>query len=184
MSEHDYQGVIDPEPVADKFAELNKVVLDIRMAEAVCEDYADKLKKAQEHLRDLNARRLPELMQSYGLSEFKTRDGLKVELKVEIECGISEERRPAALKWLEDNGHSGLIKRLINVAFNRDQADQAQALLEELQKTYPAATANQTVHPSTLKAWVKTMLAEGAPLPTDLFGVFERKVAKIHQAKK
>jgi hypothetical protein len=168
----------------DNFAKLNAKVGEISAAEQECADLAAKLKTAQEKLRDLTWRQLPEMLDSMQLEEFKTKDGLKVTIKEEIDCGITQEKKVAAHAWLDENGHSGLLKRNVTVAFNRDQSEAAQELVEVLSTKFPGVAQNMNVHPSTLKAWIKEQLAEGKPLPLDLFGVFRHRVAKITQAKK
>lgn len=179
----DYSAVAPPVVKDERFARLNQLVKDSEQQEALLTRLGAELKIAQEKLRDLTWREIPTLMDEIGLKEFKTLDDVTVAIKEEIEAGISEERRGPAHGWLDDNGHSGLVKRNIVVSFNKDQTEAAQALLKELRPKYAAVTEDTKVHPSTLKAWVREMLEKGVNIPQETFGVFRHRVAKITAAK-
>lgn len=179
MPANDYSEFKDATPGEETFAALNALVDAIREKEAECEMAATVLAKRQEELRVLSGVQLPNLMDELQLKEFTTVRGLKIELDEKIECGISEDRKPVAFRWLENNGHAGMIKRQVGVQFNKGQEAEAKQLVEELTGKFAAVTENRTVHPSTLKAWVKEMLREGKNFPLEHFGVFRRKVAKI-----
>lgn len=163
------QGLVErAEFLSDKIAQL--------------EAEEETLKK---ELRELTCTTIPALMDTeLCLEEVKTPDGVRVQIKEDVESNISQERKTAALTWLEVNGHAALIKRNITVAFNREQSEEASKLVQELAKTYPGVDLDSKVHPSTLKSWVKAMLEEGKPFPLDLFGVFRRRTAKITKDKK
>ena len=68
---------------------------------------------------------LPDLMEELQLSELKLTDGSKVSVKRDYHCGLSEERRPAGLAWLEEHGFSGLIKTDLVLSFGREEAELA-----------------------------------------------------------
>jgi hypothetical protein len=166
-------------PAEEAMAALRALIDQAKEKEAAIEDLSARLKLEQEALRDLTWTKIPNLMDEMGVEEIKTPDGIKVKVKEEIEAGISAERRQLAHKWLEENGHSGLIKREISVSFNRDQSEQAAELVNELQGRFAGVSQDSKVHHATLKAWVKEMLAKGNELPLELFGVFRRRIAKM-----
>ncbi len=143
----------------------------------------DALKDAKARLRSLEREDLPALMAEIGLTELKLADGSVVSIKEEVDAGLSEERRPAALRWLLDNGFGGLIKTEITVAFERGQHDEAEKLAAELGLTVPNLNLTETVHSATLKSFVKEQLREGHAIPMDLFGVFPYSIAKVQLKK-
>jgi hypothetical protein len=171
-------------PAEGATAALQNLVRESRTLELEIEEMIKQTKIKEEKLRDLLWRLIPDEMKRLGLEKLTTPDGLEVESKREVNANISKERESTAFAWLNANGHGSLIKREIKISFNRDQEIEARKLLETLQADYPAATENQTVHNSTLKAWVKEMLNKGVAIPQETFGVFDRQVAKIKQAKK
>jgi hypothetical protein len=180
-----YAGFSDATPIQDdKFASLSAKVEEVKAQEALCERLAQELGSAQERLRDMNSRELPAMLDELGLEEFKTKSGLKITVKENIVAGISADNKPEAHDWLDKNGHSGLLKRQVAVMFNKDQAEMASCLANQLSSRFPGVSTTMNVHPSTLKAWAKEMLAGGKDFPLELFGVQRLRVAQIHEAKK
>ncbi len=171
-------------PTDEAFAPLNAMVIEARETQAEIARLERELEAKTKHLAGIIYVRLPALMQGMGLSEFKTTDGLEISVKEEVEAHISKENQGTAHKWLDENGHGGIIKRDITVSFNKEQAEAAKTLLAELQTKFAGVASKQSVHAQTLKAWAKEMLGNGAAFPMEMFGIFRRKVAKIPDLKK
>jgi hypothetical protein len=138
-----------------------------------------QLKTAKEDVRRLEQEDLPELMQELGLETFKLTTGELIEVKQDIECGISEERRARAHAWLTDNGFGGLIKTEVVAKFGRDERDAAVAAAEQI-----GGEMVERVHPSTLKSFVKEQMEAGRAIPFDLFAIHPFNRVKITAAKK
>lgn len=138
-----------------------------------------ELQKNQIRQKDFEEVQVPSLMEQIGLTSLRTTNGFKVELDVQPKASITEANREMAMCWLEDNGHGGLIKRTVTVAFNRDQEKEARALVAEIEPKYGAVKEKKEVHPQTLQAFVKGQIAEGAALPLDLFSVHFLKRVKV-----
>jgi hypothetical protein len=138
-----------------------------------------QLKTAKEDVRRLEQEDLPELMQELGLETFKLTTGETIEVKQDIECGISEERRARAHAWLTDNGFGGLIKTEVVAKFGRDERDAAVAAAEKI-----GGEMVERVHPSTLKSFVKEQMEAGRAIPFDLFAIHPFNRVKITAAKK
>jgi hypothetical protein len=139
-----------------------------------------ELKAAKETQRRLEQDDLPELMRELTLTEIKLADGSAVTVVNEVDCSITEERRPAAHAWLEEHGFGGLIKTAVTVDFARDEREAAAQCAVQIEETLGRpAQVGERVHPATLKAFVKEQLAAGAGVPFDLFGVRPYAKAKI-----
>ncbi len=123
---------------------------------------------------------LPELMLECGLELAKLSDGTKVEIRDEVDCAITEANRPRAHAWLEANGFGGLIKTSVIVAFPREERSEAVALADFLfTNKQLQAEVEESVHPSTLKSFVKERMAAGAAPPADLFSLRPYSKAKL-----
>jgi hypothetical protein len=138
-----------------------------------------ELETAKKDMRRVEQEDLPELMQELGLETFKLKTGETIEVKPEVECSISEERRAAAHGWLTEKGFGGLIKTEVVAKFGRDQRDEAVACAEKI-----GGEMIERVHPSTLKSFVKEQMAAGTAIPFDLFGIHPYSKVKITAAKK
>lgn len=163
-----------------QLSDLSDKLLD---AERQVAEAEDALKKAQDHRRDIAERQIPELMDQMGLEEYKTNAGLKVKVKEIIRTSIPQKHKDKAFKWLEDNGHGGLIKRTLSVAFARDEQERAAAAQAELKKHFANVKQDMKVEPSTLRSFVSHQLAEGEEIPEDLFGVHRQREAKVETPK-
>lgn len=137
-----------------------------------------QLNSAREELKDIAERQVPELMDQVGVAEFKTASGLKIKIDETIRASIPKAKAPLAFAWLKANGHAGLIKRVVSVAFGKGEDEKAEALHHRLQGDFEVDDV-ANVHPSTLAAFVREKLREGEELPLDLFGVHRQRIAKI-----
>lgn len=122
---------------------------------------------------------LPEVMREFGLLDFTLSTGMKIEIKEDISCGITEDRKVEALRWLNEHGFGGLIKTVVSVEFGQGEIESAEELAIKLQGDGLPATANEIVHASTLKSFIKEQLENGQSIPFNLFGVHPFSFAKI-----
>ena len=164
---HDYSAH-QPTPEGGDLATLSKLATDLRTAQRAAEAQELELKRCQARVAYLSRESIPELMEKLGMKNFETTSGLKIKLDKEIHVHISEVNRVAAHIWLEENGHGGMIKREIVVAFNREQEEEAKELQNKLRGEYPGVKAKEAVHNSTLKAWVKNRMKVGETIPDSI----------------
>lgn len=161
--------------LADKVEELDKanaVLLEAQLA----------LANAEKAVEELAQKEIPNLLESVGLNTITTRDGLKVTIKETVHARLSGETKDAALKWLEENGHSGLIRREVKIPFTREEEEACRELAEQLQGEYPDLTMDRNVHHSTLRSFVRGELEEDTgEFPRDLFNVYIKKTAQIEK---
>jgi hypothetical protein len=150
--------------------DLERVVamaqLMVRAAEHVAA-LTEQLRLAKEVYTRLETEDLPQLMHELQLKEFVLEDGSRLELKPDVQCGISEARRVEAHAWLVANGYGGLIKSEVTVQFEREKVEEARQLAEEI-----GGIVSESVHPATLKAFVKERIQAGTPIPAETFGIF------------
>lgn len=151
----------------------------------------DEVEKAEEDLKNLKDRlraiergKLPEALARFRLTKFEIEGGGEVLVKEEVYAGITEERRVAAFQWLLDTGHDDLIKNEVSLNFGKGQDEETQQLVDILNDKGYSFERKRSVHPQTLKAFVRTALADGVPIPFDTFSIHIDKVAKIKLKKK
>lgn len=158
--------------VADEQKELEQEIAQIEL----------ELKAAKERHRVVSESTLPELMETAGMSELTTLNGLVVTLGEKVLANISAERAPEAHAWLINNGHEALIKNEYVVSFPKNSTEIASEFEKYLNDEI-GRKANRkhkvAVHPSTLTAFVNEELEAGRELPMELLGVMRRKVTKI-----
>lgn len=160
---------------------LSQLADQLNAAELSVAKLDEQLNAARARVQDLAERQIPELMDQLGMESFKTRNGFKIDVKRTVRASVPEARREEAWKWLDKNGHSGIIKRTVLVAFTREQEKEAKALQRELGKEFENVKTDLKVEPSTLRAFIAEQLAAGASIPMDLFGAWVQRIAKISQ---
>ena len=142
-----------------------------------------ELKDEKQALLKLTDEDLPSTMADLGLSKFSLDDGSTVEVKPTYGASILVKDRPAAYEWLRENGFDDIIKNVISCQFGRGEDDQASAFHAfASQQGYPA-DQNESIHASTLKAFVKEHIETGEDFPHTLFGAYVGQRAIIRGAK-
>ena len=152
--------------------------------EADVEKLENQLKVTKEALANVQKVRLPEALAKFNLSEMKLVDGTVVTVKDNVRAGITEEHHDAAFAWLTDSGHDDIIKNQVDLTFGKGQDDEAKQLMDLLNDRGYSYQNKRSVHPSTLKAFVKNCLEDGVAIPFDLFSVYVEKIAKIDLPRK
>ena len=181
----DYGADADPdsEVVARAFADLDKLTLQAERLTAQrkqAEDQLQKLKQAEEQL--LN-KEIPELLGKMRLDECMTTSGIHVKVKREIKASLPGhdrvEARMGALRWLVDHGHGGIIKNQVSVALERGEDTRADDLVVDLRARGFDVEAKKDVHAQTLGALVRELMADGKVVPTNIFNLFDMRLAKL-----
>ena len=141
------------------------------------------LKDLKEQARLVSEEMIPAAMDEVGMEEFTLSSGDTISVENIVTATISEPNRATAFAWLRKHKHGSIIKREIKLNFGMGEDKQAKALLALLKKSKLRPTSDkETVHPSTLKAFVKEQLAEGKDIPMDVFGVYEVRRASVVRA--
>lgn len=124
---------------------------------------------------------LPALMAEIGVSQIRLDSGKTISIKEDCDTRISEANKSSAFSWLLLNGYGGLIKTTVAITFGKGEHDAATAVSTALAAQYAdrPVSLDESVHPSTLKAFVKERMGAGDPVPLDLFGVYAYNKAVI-----
>ena len=151
---------------------------------------------------------IPNALREVGMTELKLRDGSKLTVEPSITASIPEFYWPQAEQWLIDHDKDGIIKNVVALAFdkgeneasiwfkelaqilvaNEDFRGKVQALLDEHKQEIEdhiddplvaEVSAKKSVHPQTLKAFVREQMRQGVDVPDQLFGLYITNKAKI-----
>jgi len=179
---HDYSDYTDKPASEDALAELSRLA-DQQMDKAVEVEKAEaELKRVTDEYRQIAEVDIPELMQELGLEEFKTTSGLIITIKEAVRASILAAQKAAAFRWLRENGHGALIKRVVKLQFGMGDDELAQAAIDKLGDDYDIDD-DSSVHAGTLKKFVKEMQAEGKEVPETMFSIHRQRVAGIKTKK-
>lgn len=147
---------------------------------AACEEALKQAKKIYNRTRmDV----LPELMQEVGITSITLDDGSVVELKEEVSAKIPDPFKVMAYEWLEQHGFGGIIKTKVIAEFGKDERKEAVEFARHAAEDHERVSLDESVHPQTLKAFVRERMEVGDPLPMELFGVYPYNIAKLKRSK-
>lgn len=172
---------------SDKLEQLRNLADEYASAQEALKKAEEALTKRKQHLTQLGEHTIPEIMTELGLVDFTTSTGVKLSLKEKIRVGqLSSSSKPEAMKWLEDNGHGGLIKRTFTILFGREDQAWARRFAADLKRRKRPLDSRQeaTVNAQTLASFLTNMREQGEDIPLDKFGAFEQKFIKLEDKKK
>tara|TARA_R110000803_G_scaffold79461_2_gene145085 strand:- start:2864 stop:3439 length:576 start_codon:yes stop_codon:yes gene_type:complete len=143
----------------------------LKLATNVAELEAE-LKAKKEELRMTSEQELPDAMQAAGLTQIKLSSGENISINEFYNAHISKANQEKAYEWLVTNGHEGLIKNEVLLKFGREETEVVNETVSALQSRGLSPEVRQSVHPSTLKAFVKEQFTSGNDIPTEPFGIY------------
>jgi hypothetical protein len=158
---------------------LSKLAQKARDLEAKILKDAVALEELKGEHDKITKRFIPGIMEELGMAKFTLTDGAEVKIKESVNASISAENKPEAFAWLTKNDFDGIIKTKVQAEFGRGEIESARKALAAIQSAGFDAAIDQSVHPMTLKSFVKERLEAGDSIPIDVFGIFESKEAKI-----
>ena len=149
----------------------NLAIKQLKLANELAElEGAVKAKK--EELRLTTEQELPDAMQQAGLTEIVLSSGEKISISEFYSAHISKANQEQAYQWLISNGHEGLIKNEVMLKFGRGESGIVNETVSNLKARGLSPEVRQSVHPSTLKAFVREQLTSGNDIPTEPFGIY------------
>jgi len=149
--------------------------------EAEIKALGEQLKAQNKLLLKVSEEDLPAAMLAAGVSELKLADGTEINIKADIYPSIPAVKRLLAYTWLRENNYGSLIKNNVTIQFGKGEDQKAIDLLTELTAEGYNPTQKESVHPGTLKSFVKEQMADPdtPDLPEELFTVFEKSKSVV-----
>jgi hypothetical protein len=170
----------DPLPPEMTLTQLSSLATQQVSLEREIEEAEKKLSSLKEKHKQISENLIPDTLLGCGLTELKLADGTKITVTPYYSAKIPDEKTEQAYQWLDEHGHSGIVKCEVGAAFSRGEYQEAKRVLEKLQEAgYEQFSMTQSVHHSTLKAFVKEQIESGEPIPRDLFGVYVGNKTKV-----
>lgn len=180
-TENDYTSFVTPTDGGD-LAQLQTLAEQLVEAQADVAAAEKALEAANDRVKDLAEKQIPETMERNGLKDFTTATGLKITVAEKTHASINKERAGEAYAWLTEHGHSGLIDRIMSVKLGRGEDERAKEIHALLDGKFPLED-KLNVHAQTLSAFVREQLRQGNEVPDDLFNIHRQVAAKVDLPK-
>jgi hypothetical protein len=132
-------------------------------------------------LKQISTVDLPAAMQEIGMDSFTLSSGRKITLKTDAFCSIpkDDEGKNKAFRWLRSNNFGSLIKNIISAEFGKGEDEYAIAASNALADLGLKPIQKESVHASTLKAFINEQLKNGQDIPLELFNAFIITKSKV-----
>ena len=147
---------------------LSNLVRQLRKVEDEIEDAENHVKSLKAEKHKLSIDTIPALMDEMGMERLDV-DGVTVNRKMIVHASIPLARREEAYTWLRENGCDDIIKNVISCSFGKGQDNLAGNAIGMLREQGFDPEQKTSVHPSTLKAFVKERVTDGKPIDLDMF---------------
>lgn len=159
---------------------LSDLVRKLRAVEKEIYDAEEHVKSLKQEKHKLSVENIPSLMDEMGMQRIDV-DGVTVVRKLMVHASIPASRKDEAFTWLRENHLDDIIKNEITVSFGKGEDNVAGDLVGSLIEQGFDPAQKTSIHPSTLKAFVKERFEQGKPLDLDLFGAFIANAAEIRR---
>lgn len=151
--------------VTEKVKELIAIEQEIKLKE-------EELKKKVTERDYLKRNEIPDAMFSFGLQKFTLENGMEVNLQKRYHASIPEANGDAAYSWMINNGHGDLIKKKLVIDYD-DESDEFLEVVTLATEYGYSLDLKKSIHPQTLKAFVKEQVEKGVEIPSDTISVYE-----------
>ena len=172
-------NTIEVEATDDELSRISELCKKQVFLEKEVQHLNEKLAETAKQLSLVQEHELPDAMAEAGLSEIKLQDGTKVTCQSLVGAHITKAKANDAHKWLENNGHGGLIKRELTFKFNREDTAHEGMIEQYTRMGWTNFNLKEAVHPSTLKAFVREQVEQGSDIPPNLFNIYTGFKTKI-----
>ena len=144
--------------------ELLSLARKLQAAELEHQAVEATLKEKAEAVRVLAEELIPQLMEELGMSRFDTSDGTTILLREQVFARVEPERKGEVHDWLEDQGGEHLVKRTVELRFDKGEGTLQRALISRLSQDSDLVqriSTTRKVEPSALTGYVRSLLAQG-----------------------
>ncbi|CAB4182513.1 hypothetical protein UFOVP1090_17 [uncultured Caudovirales phage] len=150
----------------DKLVSLGEFAKEASTLTEEISDLENKLKIRSERLRFLTEVSMPEIMMEIGMEQIKLLTGEKCTMTKFYAPSIPPETQEQAFAWLRQTGNDSIIKNKVEASFGKGEDEKVNKLMEQLIDY--GFTCKTSVHPMTLKSFVKEQMESGNSLPDSI----------------
>lgn len=158
--------------------ELSGHVRKLRSLEKEIVDAEEHIKALKQQKHNLSTEIIPNLMDSMGVERLDV-DGVSVVRKNVVHASIPATRKEEAFEWLRANNLDDIIKHEVTCTFGRGQDNEAGNVIGQLREQGYDPAQKTTIHPMTLKGFVRERIEGGKDIDLEMFGAFILNTAEI-----
>jgi hypothetical protein len=147
-------------------------------------DLEQQLQEANKRIQKIERDDLTDLFNQVGISGLDVEaegnyPAFRAERKTVYTAKIPDEKRLEAMQWFESQGHGDLVKSVIDITLGMHEHEKRLRIQKLLNDNGIEYYTNESVHSSTLRAFVKREIQKNHIIPYDLLGIFIFDEVKI-----
>ena len=146
----------------DTLSMMRRLASKLVELEGKIDEKEKELNLLKEEHQKISCGVLADVMTQTGLTELVLTEGRKILLKPQVFASISKARMPHVVEWLKERNMDGIVKR---------HAVVSEVQLGALDMYQIPYQREESIHSSTLKAFVRERLDADPDFPRELFGV-------------
>ena len=171
MSNDEY--IDNTTPSDESLQSIAKLAREFVAADVHIRSLKMELEKVEKYYEEISTVKLPDAMNAIGMAEFKLSNGYTLSVIPVFNVRLPKNKIDAADEWLDNNGHSGMIKRVLQVAINNEiPSDVVEKLKIEIEEQGFEYEEVKNVHWATIQSWANEMKTEGEIIPEEIFTVY------------
>jgi len=168
----------------DQFIDTSEEQIDLNSISKLGIDYVmvrnniiklkNELERQEKAFKNLSETVIPEVMQKANMTSFGLANGFKLEVKPFVVVTLPKENADIADTWLDDNGHSGMVKHELHVPLGKGTSNYEITTIKQIIKERGFdCIEGKSIHYQTLAKWGREMTEENETIPEDIFKVYK-----------
>jgi hypothetical protein len=184
MTNENDQFVEEAQPVKqeDVLNQISKLGIDYVVMRNQITQLKNQLELREKQFKHLSEVAIPEMLLAVNMRSFGLTNGFKLEVKPFVLVTLPKDKADEAEVWLDENGHSGMMKHHLDVYLPKGISA---AELQELKNYVEALGYNcadtKSIHYQTLLKWGREMEDEGEVIPEEIFKVYRGYKTEIKE---
>lgn len=171
-------------PSEDKLVTISEYCYQARDLQMEIDALEAELKDRKANLLELQAKKIPEIMDEVGLKSTATNDDWIVTVKSELKGSLPKDpiKRQRALEEVKRLEGEEIIKNEITISLGKGEEHIASRILQELARLEVPQEYVETkkgIHPQTFLKFLREKISTGDIIEFEKLGVYEMRQAEI-----
>jgi len=162
-----------------KLGELATLANLLRDKERDLAELDEKTAAVKKDIQRISEEAIPSLMEELNVASISLADGSKISVTENIYASIPAIHHDEAMGWLLANNFGDIIKLEVNGQFGKEEYELAATVRDQLLNAGAKVTSKESVHPMTLRSFLKEQIQRGISIPLEWFGARTVRKAKI-----
>ena len=153
---------------------ISKLGIDYVMARNNILKLKNELERQEKAFKNLSEVVIPETLQKVNMTSFGLANGFKLEVKPFVVVTLPKENADLADKWLDENGHSGMVKHELHIPLGKGIKPEVIGPMKKVIEGWGFdCLESKSIHYQTLAKWGREMTEENETIPEDIFKVYK-----------